>query len=83
MSDEQRLFARLAVFAGGCTLAAAEDVCQADLDTLQALVDRSLVRSDAERYWMLQTIREYALERLEQTGEEEARGAPTPTGSSR
>lgn len=67
--DEQRLFARLSVFAGGCTLAAAEAVCQADLDTLQALVDRSLVRSDAERYWMLQTIREYAFERLEQTGE--------------
>jgi predicted ATPase len=67
--DEQRLFARLAVFAGGCTLAAAQTVCQADLDTLQALVDRSLVRSDGERYWMLQTLREYALERLERAGE--------------
>jgi predicted ATPase len=67
--EEQRLFARLAVFAGGCTLAAAQTVCQADLDTLQALVDRSLVRSDGERYWMLQTLREYALERLELAGE--------------
>ena len=71
LSDEERcLFARLAVFAGGCTLAAAQAVCQADLDTLQALVDRSLVRSDGERYWMLQTLREYALERLELAGEE-------------
>jgi hypothetical protein len=39
------------------------------LDTLQALVDRSLVRTDGERYWMLPILREYALERLEQTGE--------------
>ncbi len=71
-SREQRLFARMAVFAGGCTLAAAEAVCDAELDDLQALVDRSLMRSDGERFWMLQTLREYALERLEQTGEEEA-----------
>ena len=67
--EERRLFARLAVFAGGWTLAAAQTVCQTDLDTLQALVDRSLVRSDGERYWMLQTLREYALERLERSGE--------------
>ena len=43
-TEEQRLFARLAVFAGGCTLEAAEEVCGADLDTLQSLVDKSLVR---------------------------------------
>jgi predicted ATPase len=74
-AEERRLFARLAVFAG-CTLAAAQAVCGARLDTLQALVDRSLVRTDGERYWMLQTLREYALERLEQTGEaNELRGA--------
>ena len=42
--DEQRLFARLAVFAGGCTLEAAEEVAEADLDTLQSLVDKSLLR---------------------------------------
>ena len=48
LDDEQRrLFARLAVFAGGCALAAAETVCHGDLDTLQALVDRSLLRPTA------------------------------------
>jgi len=68
--DEQRLFARLAVFAGGCTLETAEAVCDADLDTLQSLVDKSLVRvREGERFWMLETIREYATERLEASGE--------------
>jgi hypothetical protein len=43
------LFARLAVFAGGCTLPAAEDVCGANLDILQSLIDRSLLRTDSER----------------------------------
>jgi tetratricopeptide (TPR) repeat protein len=38
------------------------------LDTLHGLIDRSLLRTDGERYWMLPTLREYALERLEQTG---------------
>lgn len=67
--DERQLFARLAVFAGGCTLAAAEAVCGAKLDAVQGLVDRSLVRTDGERYWMLQTIHEYALEKLRGNGE--------------
>ena len=67
--DEQRLFARLAVFRGGCTLEAAEEVVQADLDTLGSLVDRSLVRHTEERFSMLETIREYAAERLEESGE--------------
>ena len=72
LDDEQRrLFTRLAIFAGGCALAAAEAVSGTDLDTLQALVDRSLLRTDGQRYWMLPTLREYALERLEQTGEAE------------
>jgi predicted ATPase/class 3 adenylate cyclase len=61
---EQRLFARLAVFAGGCTLDAAEQVCGAELDTLHSLIDKSLVRFSEDRYWMLETIREYAAERL-------------------
>jgi predicted ATPase len=69
LSDKERLlFARLAVFAGGCTLEASEEVCRADLDTLQALLDKSLLRRTDGRYWMLETIREYALEKLaEQT----------------
>jgi predicted ATPase/class 3 adenylate cyclase len=70
--DEQRLFARLAVFAGGCTLESAEAVCDADLDTLESLVDKSLVRiREGNRFWMLETIREYAAERLEDSGEAE------------
>jgi predicted ATPase len=67
--DEQRLFARLSVFRGGCTLEAAEEVCEADLDTLQSLVDKSLLRHADERYWLLETIREYASEKLEESGE--------------
>jgi predicted ATPase len=61
---EQRLFARLSVFAGGCTLEAAEEVAEADLDTLQSLVEKSLVRFTDGRYWMLETIRAYAREWL-------------------
>ena len=67
--EEQQLFARLSVFAGGCTLEAAEEVCDADLDTLQSLVEKSLLRFTDGRYWMLETIREYAAERLERGGE--------------
>jgi len=70
--DERRLFSRLAVFAGGWTLPAAEAVCGAEVDDLSALVDRSLVRSDGVRYWLLRTVREYALERLRKTGEYDA-----------
>ena len=69
--EEQRLFTRLSVFAGGCALKSAEEVCDADLDTLQSLVEKSLLRFSNERYWMLETIREYARERLEQAGEGE------------
>jgi predicted ATPase len=68
--EEQRLFARLAVFRGGWTLESVEDVCDADLDTLQSLVDKSLVRiREGERFWMLETIREYAAEQLEASEE--------------
>jgi predicted ATPase len=76
---EQQLFARLAVFAGGCTLDAVEEVCDADLDVLQSLVDKSLLRYSGDRFWMLETIREFAVERLEhlsdadQTHEQHAR----------
>ena len=71
--EEQALFARLSVFAGGCTYEAAEQVADADPDTLQSLLDKSLLRkreSEAgPRYWMLETIREYGAERLEAAGE--------------
>ena len=69
--EEQQLFARLAVFAGGCTLAAAEEVCDADLDDLASLVEKSLVRRTDTRYWMLETIRDYARARLTGSGERE------------
>jgi predicted ATPase len=70
-SEEQQLFARLSVFAGGCTLEAAEEVAEADLDILQSLVEKSLLRFTDGRYWTLETIREYAAERLEQAGDAE------------
>jgi predicted ATPase/Tfp pilus assembly protein PilF len=63
--EEQDLFARLAVFADGCTLEAAEEICGADVDAVASLVDKSLVRRTGDRYWMLETIREFAAERLE------------------
>ena len=69
--EEQRLFARLSVFRGGCTLEAAEAVAAAELDLLQSLVDKSLLRQREERFWMLETIREYAGERLRESGDEE------------
>jgi predicted ATPase/class 3 adenylate cyclase len=65
---EQQLFVALSVFAGGCTLEAAEEVASADLDTLQSLVDKSLVRHSEERFWMLETIRDYAHDRLDASG---------------
>jgi predicted ATPase len=67
--EERTLFARLGVFRGGCTLEAAEDVAGADLDVLQSLADKSLVRRSEDRYWMLETIREYALECLDRSPE--------------
>ena len=63
-ASEQRLFARLSVFVGGCTLEGAETVCAADVDGLASLVDKSLVRQSGERFWMLETIREFAVGRL-------------------
>jgi predicted ATPase len=72
--EEKTLFARMSVFAGGCTLEAAEELAGADLDTLASLVDKSLLRHTEERFWMLETIREYALERLTGSGEAEEVG---------
>jgi predicted ATPase/class 3 adenylate cyclase len=62
--EDQQLFRRLSVFASGCAIEAAETVCEADLDTLQSLVEKSLVRQTEARFWMFETIREYAGERL-------------------
>jgi predicted ATPase/class 3 adenylate cyclase len=64
-ADEQRAFRGLGAFNGGFTLAAAEAVTQADLETVAALVDKSLVRRlDGGRFTLLQTIGAFARERL-------------------
>jgi predicted ATPase/DNA-binding winged helix-turn-helix (wHTH) protein len=81
---EQKLFRRLSVFVGGCTLEAVEAVCNTSHDVgidlfegLSSLVDKNLVqrvdRAEAEpRFAMLETIREYALERLTDSSEQSA-----------
>jgi predicted ATPase/class 3 adenylate cyclase len=77
--DEQRLFRCLGVFAGGFSLEAAEAVCDRGdlatdvLDGFASLVAKSLVRAagDQERFSMLETIREFALEMLDASGEAE------------
>jgi predicted ATPase/DNA-binding CsgD family transcriptional regulator len=69
--EEQALFRRLSVFAGGCSLEAAEDVCGGDIGALGSLVDDSLVRVEGARFSMLETIREYAGELLDTTVEAE------------
>jgi predicted ATPase/class 3 adenylate cyclase len=67
--SEQQLFAGLSVFSGGATYEAAEAVCGAQPDSLQSLVDKSLVRRRDDgtepRFWMLETIQEFAAERLQ------------------
>ena len=67
---ERDLFERLAVFVGGWSLLAAEAVCDAGLDLLGSLVDKSLVVqaedvADESRFAMLETLREFAFEKLE------------------
>jgi predicted ATPase/class 3 adenylate cyclase len=79
---ERALFAQLGVFVGGCRLDAAEALCKANLeilDGLQTLVEDSLLRRRADpdgepRFWMLETIRDYACDLVEAEGDaEEAR----------
>ncbi|MDP9284697.1 MAG: tetratricopeptide repeat protein [Actinomycetota bacterium] len=69
-AEERQLFARLAVFAGSFTAESAEAVCGASLDRVEALVEHSLVRRwETGRLGMLETIRELALEKLEESDE--------------
>jgi predicted ATPase len=63
--EEQQLFVRLGVFSGGATLEAVEDVCGGDLDGLASLVDKSLLRRYGDRFGMLELLREYAAEQLD------------------
>ncbi|HEX5849945.1 MAG TPA: hypothetical protein VFY59_12185, partial [Rubrobacter sp.] len=81
--DEQRLFRRLSVFDGGCILPAIESVCGPGgggpgvLDDVTSLIDNNLLRRVEDeagmvRLAMLETIREYALDRLRECGEEHA-----------
>lgn len=71
---ERTLFRRLSAFAGGCDYDAAVAVCGGDADSLQSLLDKSLLRRrDSEagpRYWMLETIRQFAAERLADAAED-------------
>jgi predicted ATPase/serine/threonine protein kinase len=81
---EQKLFRRLSVFVGGCTLEGVEAVCDTKgdlnldlLDGMASLVDKSLVQQvepakEESRFAMLETVREYAVEKLKANGEEAA-----------
>jgi tetratricopeptide repeat protein len=72
-AEEQRLFTRLAVFAGSFDLAAAESVCEASFDQVEGLIERSLIRRwGSGRLGMLETIREFGSERLRDSGDEDA-----------
>jgi predicted ATPase/DNA-binding SARP family transcriptional activator len=71
--DERLTFARFGVFVGGCTLEAAEHVCETTLETLGALVDNNLLRRRDSRFWMLETVRHFAVERFEETAAAEVR----------
>ena len=78
--EERELFARLAVFVGGCSLAAVEAICAAGSEAgvlrgVAALTEKSLLQAATEssepRFWMLETIRDYAAEQLERLPDHE------------
>jgi predicted ATPase/DNA-binding SARP family transcriptional activator len=69
--NEQAVFARLAVFAGGCTRAAAELIVGAAAADLEALAGKSLLAERDGRFQLLETIREYATEVLDERGDAE------------
>jgi predicted ATPase/DNA-binding SARP family transcriptional activator len=66
--EERQAFVRLGVFVGGCTLEAAEGVCDVTLESLGALVDNNLLRRREGRFMMLETVRYFAVEQLEESG---------------
>ncbi|HZU11237.1 MAG TPA: helix-turn-helix domain-containing protein [Chloroflexota bacterium] len=71
--DARRLFARLAVFPGPFDVPAAEGVCDADLDSLDLLLAQNLLgRTVAGRFFYLETIREFAEEKLEESADSPA-----------
>ena len=68
--EERALFARLGVFGGSFSIEAAETVVDADLDGLSSLVDKSLLRETGHgRFFMLETLKEFAAERLQDAGD--------------
>ena len=79
--EEKALFARLSVFAGGRTLEAIEEICDPEgnldgLEGIESLVEKSLLRQEegsggAPRFVMLETVHEYAREKLQESGEAE------------
>src|SRR5262245_13820276 len=73
--EEQGLFRRLSIFAGSYSFESAEQIAGADPDVLQSLLDKNLLRrregARTPRFWMLETIREFASERLAAAGEDE------------
>ena len=75
-SDEQALFRRLSVFAGGCGFEGAEYVAGATPNTLTSLLDKSLLRRrdgvSGARYWQLETLRQFAVEQLAMRNEQVA-----------
>ncbi len=77
--EEQRVLRALSVFVDGCTLEAAESVARTEPDSVQSLLDKSLLRRRAPgaepRFWMLETIREYAADRCAEEDESDALAA--------